>query len=711
MSAETAPHAASPAARTARPAPHLRLAVQAPLEPRRRGLVERPRLLLPLLDARPRVALVVGPAGYGKSELVADWEAHDPRPFAWVRLTADEDEPSRLLASIADALDGRRPAVLVLDDLHVVRSAPAQAVVAELADDPPAGVTLVLVSRSEPVLSLARLRADDAVSETRTAQLAMTATEAAAALRHAGLRLAPAQLGRVMQLTEGWPAAVRLVGRVLREQSDVATALDALGGDDSVIAGYLRDEVLAALTPEDRTFLRRASVLDRLCGAVCDAVTGDRGAGPRLRHLADANALVLPLDRAGLAFRLHPLCAQALRAELRCVEPELEPELHRRASDWSAGERDVERAVEHAVAAGDVARVERLLLRWAPPYLAGGRAALVDRWIGALGDEAVAERPALAVIAGAARLARGDRDGAERWAHGACTDRTAGGVAALRAAIARAGVEQMVRDAETASATATESRLSHAVACLLSGAGHCLAGDTPVGRARLDDGARAAGPTAPLIAELCLALRAFAELQDGDVADAAATAATARRSLTDRDAHDDPATALTFAVSAATLARSGATDRARDDADRALGLLAAMAAPPPWYAVCVELAAALAELRLSDGRAARELLDRAGRRRRDLPDAAGLHTWIDDAWARADDLVAGAVAAPSALTLAELRILRLLPTHLAFREIAARLHVSANTVKTQAHAVYRKLDATSRSEAVDRARQIGLLDR
>jgi LuxR family maltose regulon positive regulatory protein len=133
--------------------------------------------------------------------------------------------------------------------------------------------------------------------------------------------------------------------------------------------------------------------------------------------------------------------------------------------------------------------------------------------------------------------------------------------------------------------------------------------------------------------------------------------------------------------------------------------------PPPWYAACVELALARAELRLSDARAARELLARAARRMRTMPDAAALRGWLDDAWARADDYAAGAGTLPAALTLAELRVLRLMPTHLSFREIADRLHVSANTVKTQAHAIYRKLDASSRSEAVERAGRIGLVER
>jgi LuxR family maltose regulon positive regulatory protein len=186
-----------------------------------------------------------------------------------------------------------------------------------------------------------------------------------------------------------------------------------------------------------------------------------------------------------------------------------------------------------------------------------------------------------------------------------------------------------------------------------------------------------------------------------------AGAAAARALLGSGEA---PAAALVHAVSAAALAYVGAFEAARDDAALAERELAAMPGAPPWYAACVELATALAHLRLSDASAAQELLRHATRRMRDDPGAVLLRAWIDDGWARADDFAASAITTPTALTSAELRVLRFLPTHLALKEIAARLHVSVNTVKTHAHAVYRKLDATSRSEAVERARRIGLVD-
>jgi LuxR family maltose regulon positive regulatory protein len=744
MSAETAPRADPSADPAVRPAPGLHLADRsaAPwaLPPPCVDAIERPRLLRRLLDERPRLAVLAAPAGYGKTQLVADWQARDPRPFAWLRLTSDDDDPDHLLVSVCAALMLRPaalrsavpgnsgdevdtilrdwgPRVLVLDDLHVLRSAAARAIVAALADRIPAGGALVLVSRHEPAVSLGRLRARETVIELGVDRLAMTRREVAAALDAAGLCPTAQQLDRVLELSEGWPAAVRLIGRAVRDEGDTVGTLEAVGGDDSVIADYVREEVLAPLEPGQRSFLRRVAVLDVLSGPLCDAVLRRRGSGATLRALAAANVLVLPLDRAHLTFRLHPLCAQALRAELRCIEPETEPELHRRASDWYAGCQEGEHAIEHAVAAGDVDRVDALLSRRAARLLAAGRAPLVDRWLGLLPAEAVAARPGLALAAAAGRAVAGDRDAAERWTNAALARLDASGepetcssagVAAVRAAVARDGIEQMVRDARAAYTAMPGHGMRRAWACLLLGAGQCLGDDPQAGAGHLDEGARAAGPQGPVVRELCLALRVLVDLHGDELEDAAAGAARARKALAFREPCEDPAAALTYAVSAATLAHAGAIADARQDVERAVRAMGLAGDSIPWYAACVELALARAELRLSDGRAARELLARAARRLRDVPGATTLQAWVDDAWARADDYAVG--AEPSALTLAELRVLRLLPTHLVFREIAARLHVSANTVKTQAHAVYRKLDVSSRAAAVERAQRIGLID-
>ena len=378
------------------------------------------------------------------------------------------------------------------------------------------------------------------------------------------------------------------------------------------------------------------------------------------------------------------------------------------------------RAVDHAVGARDADRVSALLAHHAPALVAAGRVVAVDGWLGRLGDAEVSARPPLALAAALGRVAQGDRDAAERWAaraepHAATAGGSSrgavdAGLGVVRAAIARDGLTAMTVDARRAFAAAPDDAPWRSFARLLEGSAHCVVGRTDEARACLDDGARRAVLDAPLVRSLCLAQLAFLALQADDLDDAATLAARARAAVVRGDDGELPLTALSMAVSALVLSHRGQLDAARRDIEEAGRRLAGLPDVAPWYGALARVALARAELRLSDGARARGLLGEASRLAARTPDAVALRTWIDDAWAQADDYAAGPVACPTVLTRAELRVLRLLPSHLSFREIAARLHVSANTIKTQAHAVYRKLDASSRSEAVANARAIGLVD-
>ena len=284
------PAAPHPAHRPA--AGRLRLARRPPRPRRPRrgphaGIIERPRLVGPLLDDSRALAAIVAPAGYGKTTLLEQWSAQDPRPVAWVALTAADDHPRRLVETIARALSEIQPlpaeavapwaegvdlaralgalppAVLVLDDLHVLRCDQARAVVAELAAQVPPGTTLAVASRQEPALPLGRLRAGHELVEVRSGELGLTRAEAVQALHAAGVVLAPALTARLLELTAGWPAALRLAIRAVASADRPDVALEAFG-EDSIVGDYVREEVLEALDDDDRTFLLRASVLDAL---------------------------------------------------------------------------------------------------------------------------------------------------------------------------------------------------------------------------------------------------------------------------------------------------------------------------------------------------------------------------------------------------------------------------------------------------------------
>ncbi len=691
------------------------------------ALVARARLVRRLIEAREvALALLVAPAGYGKTTTLLEWAQNDERPFAWVALDRADDDPDHLLASLARAADPltRRgdEFVLVLDDVQVLHSRAALDILAATVEHPPPGARLALASRCQPPLPLGRLRAHRDVLELTGRDFVMTRSEAVALLEHAGVELDIADVDALLRRTEGWPAALYLAALSLREQPDTSTAIARFGGDDRVVSDYLADSVLADLGAEEVSFLQRTSVLDRLSGPLCDAVLLDSGSADILRGLARANALIVPLDRTDEWYRYHGLLAQMLRAELRRHEPQLERELHRRASRWHADHDDVDAAIRHATIAGDVQLAGDLLWTNAFRYIPQGHNATVRRWLGHFTDEQTASYAPLALVAANAHLADGNRDLAEHWTAAAAralrgtparrrTPALEAGVAGMQAAIARDGVRRMRDDAARAYALDDDDSPSRAMFRLLEGTACHLLGERDRASALLHEGSRRGVVAAPSVGALCLAQLALLAVERDDWAEAIELAARARSQVERLRLAGYPTMSLVLAVAALTQAQRGRVQAAKDDCAEAARLLAEMDDFVPWYVAEVRIALARAALRLSDVVGARALIEDAALAVRSTPSTPVLAAWLSDACAQVDAYSsASAVDAPASLTTAELRILGLLPTHLSFREMGSRLYVSPNTVKTQAQAVYRKLDASSRSEAVSRAHALGLLE-
>ncbi len=246
--------------------------------------------------------------------------------------------------------------------------------------------------------------------------------------------------------------------------------------------------------------------------------------------------------------------------------------------------------------------------------------------------------------------------------------------------------------------------------CLLCGVAEHLLGNRAQAREHLQEGIHRSAVEAPLIEALCLAQLATLLVEEDDL-DGGVALIERAVAQTERHGLDSyPTSALTFAVSAAVHSRAGNVEEAQRDLRRATRLMALLEDFTPWYEAQTRIALARAMLALADVRQARTLLAEASQRARRVPEAVVLRAWLDGIWEQVDTAATFALSGSAALTMAELRILRFLPTHLSFREIGLRLHVSTNTVKTQAHAVYRKLDASSRSQAVARAGEIGLLE-
>ncbi len=691
------------------------------------GLVPRAALVERLLDSgNVPLALIVAPPGYGKSTLLAEWAAADERPFIWFTLRPDDRDAIAVAAAILQGLVEMgcrdrpdRRFVLVLDDAHTASPAALRSVVTGLLDQLGEGSQIALASRTEPALPIGRLRAHRCLVEVRTSDLAMSPAEAAALLRSAGLELDFSGVQTLLRRTEGWPVGLYLAALSLRGASDIAARLKTLGGDDRLIAEYFRDELLHGLSPERRGFVIRTAVLEDLAGPLCDAVLDQTGSAATLAELARGNLMLVALDHSDVRFRWHRLFREMLRAELRRREPGLEGRLHGRASAWLQRHGDVEGAIGHAVAAGDAARAGDLLLTHVARYLAQGRNEIVAEWLNHFTPSQITDSAPLALVAAHSCLMSGNLDQARRWGRvaTAVTGRVPAGtspsleagIAVIEAAATATGALHMAQAATRGYDLDSEPGPWRAMSCLLRGIAEYLIGNRVSAQGWLEEGAQRSGAELPGTASLCLAQLAVMAIDDddwesaGELADQAAEIVQAPRLAA------CPIAALVFATSAATRARRGRVDESKRDLLQAVDLLAALGDFIPWYGAQTRIVLARAAVGLADSVRARSWLAQASRLARRAPDAVTFQPGLEQVWAHIDTLAESALSGPSSLTIAELRVLRFLPSHRTFREIAERLDVSVNTVKTQAHAIYGKLNAASRSEAVARAASAGLL--
>ncbi|HJZ00862.1 MAG TPA: AAA family ATPase, partial [Streptosporangiaceae bacterium] len=361
----------------------------------RLGFVARPRLARALGGG---LVLVCAPAGFGKTALVADWLRSCGRPVAWLSLDVGDNDPVRFWRHVVAALDRARPGigervaplpgplpssfeglvtvlinelaalsgeneiVLVLDDYHLVDARQVHVSLAFLLEHLPPGLHLVLASRSDPPLPLARLRARGQLAELRTGDLRFTAEEGAALLREsAGGALPGAAVAALVARTEGWAAGLQLAALSLRGRSDIAGFVAAFSGSHRFILDYLTEEVLDGQPEQVREFLLETSVLERLSGGLCDAVTGRDDGQAMLEQVEQAGLFLMPLDEVRGWWRYHRLFADLLRARLQQQRPGRVAVLHRAAAAWYEEHGLADDAVGHALGAGDTAWAARLI--------------------------------------------------------------------------------------------------------------------------------------------------------------------------------------------------------------------------------------------------------------------------------------------------------------------------------------------------------------
>ena len=419
---------------------------------RRRALIARPRLSDALSrGAESGLTLVSAPAGFGKTTLLAEWSAGAPadgRSIAWLALDQRDNDPALfwtyLLTALATAAPGvgevalallhppQPPieavlttllndlvalpddVVLVLDDYHVIDSREVRDGMTFLLDHLPAQLHLVIAGRADPALSLARLRGRGELAEIRAAELRFTPDEAAAYLNGAmGLALTAQDVAALEERTEGWIAALQLAALSMRGRDDIAGFIAGFAGDDRYIVDYLAEEVLQRQPGPVARFLLETSILNRLSGPLCDAVTGQAGGSARLEALERANLFLVPLDDRRRWYRYHHLFADVLQAHLHDEEPDIVPELHRRASAWHEQSGEQSEAIRHAMAGGDLGRAADLVELAIPATRQGRQEATLRRWLEALPDELIRTRPVLSNGYAGSLLVRGEVEGVE----------------------------------------------------------------------------------------------------------------------------------------------------------------------------------------------------------------------------------------------------------------------------------------------------------
>jgi LuxR family transcriptional regulator, maltose regulon positive regulatory protein len=720
----------------------------------RPGTVARERVLRVLeTQPGPPVVALVAPVGYGKTTALAQLAARQTRPVVWLTVDELDNDPAVFLSHLLTACDRvarldstiqvsgtaarvlgeivpgllssferwPMPGLMVLDDIHLLTNRTCLDALNSLIAHLPASFQLAVAARSEPRLALARLRAQGGVLEVGPSELALSVVEAGNLSRALGCELSDDDAARVNERTEGWPAGVYLLALSLRQGRRRLAELTDAQISERYIFDYLRSEFQDGLGDEDLTLLTRSVVLERVSPRAAAAVSEMSDAGERLRRLADANLLIQRVPADEPSYRYHNLLRDFLARELEEREPGSTRRLHLRATDYYEAVGRVDRAIEHALKAGDGDNAARLIVRTALATHHAGRASTVDRWLSALAEEDFERHPSLAAVAawtgvlfGRPELVEHMVSIVERADASATPEDGSSSLAThramLAAVMARNGPRAALDAALMAVSLEPPGRPWRPLALLVLGWAYRLTGDFDAAGAAFDE---AIGESivshAGANQMLASAARAAQLIAIGDW-QAAQQHASAAQALMERWRYDNIVSALpAYAVAARVAIWQGEAERGRAILVRAQLVRSLVSPAAPWLSVWSLLELARAYLALSDSAGAQLALREAETIVRHRPALGTLTDELVQLRREVADARATLVGS-SALTAAELRVLPFLPTYLSFEEIAERLMISRNTVKTHAMSIYGKLWASSRSEAVERAVEIGLLE-
>ena len=721
-------------------------------DPPSRGSVSRAALIESARSSGCRMVSVAAPAGYGKSTLLAEWAHAEKRPVAWVSIDRFDDDPAALLTLIASAFAGSMPGmerltddvrghgvsalgrgapllasvlraapepfVLMIDDLHELRSAACHDVLGVVLVGVPRGSQVVVASRGEPP-EVPRFRAAADAFEISVAELALDVDGAAAIFAEARVPLSEQHATEVVERTEGWPVGLHLAASIARESGDDALAVS---GDDRFVADYLYREALVKLPVHVQRFLRRTAVLDTFSAPLCEVLVAAGDAQEVLRELEDFSVFLVPLDRRREWFRYHALFREFLLGELRRVEPDAMVALHVAAADWFEQNGSPAMAIEHLLEIStERERATQLVASVTLATYQAGQLSTLQRWLGELGDPAIEAYPPLAVLAGLITALTGQVHEADRWAavldaasyDGTPVDGTASfesGRAIFRSMVCSAGPTRAMADAMFLLESEPTWSPWHDQALFFLGEAHLLMGETAEARAAFAECSSGAAPrdnTDVLIAsESELASLA---MDGGRWVEAAEHVETALAAVERRRMHDYVAAVMAFTEAARLAVHRGDQGEARVQLTRAMRARPTCTYAVPNIAVRVRLHLAKVYWSVMEPTTARHLLREIDDLLLHRPDLGTLVQEVSDFRSIVSTADHTRSAGGPPLTPAELRLLPYLQTHLSFREIGERLFISRNTVSSEVNSIYRKMGAASRSEAVERATTIGLL--
>jgi LuxR family transcriptional regulator, maltose regulon positive regulatory protein len=654
------------------------------------------------------IVTIIAPAGYGKSTLLSQWAERDDRQVLRIDLTPEDDDADVVGALLQPLVD--EPGLLVLvDDVQLLRSRAATDTFERLLGNAAPGTTVGLAARRPPQLSLARLRAQGRLLEIGSDDLALVGRDAETLIRRTGVLLPPQEAAALGERLEGWPAALFLAALSLRSGAHAS----AVGGDDRFLADFLETEHLASLSSTQRQFAIQTSVFHQLTSEACDSLL-ERSDSRRMLESLERAGVVVPLDNRRRRYRYPRVVRDYLCTELERSEPDKARALHRGAAEQAAEIGALEEAVEHAAAAGDLAQVAAFAEQLAVSACGRGKLGALEPWLDLLRDDSVVEsHPDLCIAASWLHAARGRTGEAQHWAD-AATRGLKGGDArlhVLRGLRCRDGADQMLDDANAACRKLPAGHAWRPAAVLARGVALLLADDTSKAESELVEAielATAAGATELAVVGLCL--RAILAVSENERADAEAFTDEAVSIASVEPPAGSLAALLLAAVEARNSVRRDDLAEAAAGLERAEPLLELVTPAVPWLGTLALLELAHVRLALSDADGARALLRRVADVLRVRPRLGVVVQRTAELDRRTRALAEPEGRWASSLTPAERRLLPLLATHLSFREIGERLYVSRNTVKTQAIAVYRKFGVTSRSAAIERAVDLGLID-